>query len=159
MMKKIISTILAIDFAIGFCTCGSNNTIKKTAETVKTAISEVEQQITPKTTETANNPYLKRNLGTFRLTFYVPDAKWGYATATGETPRHLQTCAVDRSLIPYGSVLLVIGQNGQQLILRANDCGSFGGKQLDIFWDKSISEGYAFFGDFGEYATVYLLEE
>lgn len=161
-MKKWMSTLLAIDFAIGFCTIGSNDTFKKAekaVEPVKTAICDVAEQITPKKEKTANNPYLKQKLGTFYITFYVPDSKWGRQTATGETPVHLSTCAVDRSLIPYGSTLLVVGQNGQQLILRANDCGDFGGKQLDIFWDKPVKEGYSYFGDFGEYATVYILEE
>lgn len=164
MFKRIITTMLAADFAFGALTCGIQKAEERTLETmsaIEQRIDEIKPESTTKTAQTTkvSNPYLKQKLGTFYITFYVPGGKWGRATSTGEEPIHLRTCAVDPKLIPYGSSLLVIGQNGQQLILRANDCGKFGGKQLDIFWDKSVDEGYSYFEDFGEYATVYLLEE
>ena len=185
-MKKVTAIIMAADIALSFGCCGVQRRAQKVdVEPIREVVSEeisaymedvkeTNEKISSKvkesfdcdkiTTKTGNDnlasPYLRKNLGRYKLTFYVPDAKWGYATATGETPRHLQTCAVDPSVIPYGSTLLVVGQNGQQLVLRANDCGNgIKGQRLDIFWDKSISEGYDFFASFGEEATVYLLEE
>ncbi len=161
MFKKVITTLLAADFAFGALAYGVEKAEERTLATmsaIEQKIDEIKPESTAKKAK-ANNPYVKNKLGTFYITFYVPGGKWGRQTATQEEPVHLKTCAVDPKLIPYGSVLLVIGQNGQQLILRANDCGKFGGKQLDIFWDKSVDEGYSYFEDFGEYATVYLLEE
>ena len=174
IFKKVITTFLAADFAFGAIACSAKKAEERTLETmsaIEQRIDEKIEEITPdcstktttaksKSTNRVNNPYVKKNLGTFSLTFYVPDAKWGYATATGERPIHLQTCAVDPKVIPYGSTILVVGNNGRQLVLRANDCGSgIKNSRLDIFWDKSISEGYAYFADFGTMATVYILEE
>lgn len=161
IFKRVITGILAADFMLGAISCGAKKAEERTIETMSAIEQRIEEKIESVKSETATvNPYVKKNLGTFSLTFYVPDAKWGRATATGEQPVHLSTCAVDPKLIPYGSTLLIVGNNGKQLVCRANDCGSgIKGSRLDIFWDKSISEGYAFFADFGTTATVYLLEE
>lgn len=98
-------------------------------------------------------------LGTFRLTFYVPDAQWGYQTATGVRSEHLKTCAVDPTVIPYGSVLRITGDNGQTLTLRAVDCGSaVKGNKIDIFWDGTESAGHKWMNEFGIYQDVTLIE-
>ena len=158
IFKKVISAIIAADFALGAVACGVEKAEERTLETMS-AIEQRIEELKPECTATTN-PYVKRNLGTFSLTFYVPDAKWGRQTATGEAPVHLSTCAVDPRVIPYGTTLLIVGNNGRQLVCRANDCGSgIRGSRLDIFWDKSVKEGYAFFADFGTTATVYILEE
>lgn len=99
-----------------------------------------------------------KSLGTFRLTFYVPDAKWGYQTATGVRSEHLKTCAVDPTIIPYGSVLQITGDNGQTLTLRAVDCGSaVKGNHIDIFWDGSEDSGHEWISGFGTRQEVRLL--
>lgn len=159
MFKKIITTMLAADFALGAISCG----VKKAEERTLATMSAIEQRIeeaAPDKLSRTVGPYAKQDLGYFSLTFYVPDAKWGRATATGEEPVHLRTCAVDPRIVPYGSVLLVVSSTGKTLTVRANDCGNgIIGNKLDIFWDKSIAEGYAYFEDFGTIAKVYLLEE
>lgn len=100
-----------------------------------------------------------KSLGTFRLTFYVPDAKWGYQTATGVRSEHLKTCAVDPMVIPYGSVLRITGNNGQTLTLRAVDCGSaVKDNKIDIFWDGTESAGHKWMADFGIHQEVTLIE-
>ena len=156
MLKKVISTLIAADMALGCITCG----IKTAEERTLATMADIEQSIEENCKAKSGSPYAKQDLGLFTLTFYVPDAKWGRATATGEKPVHLRTCAVDPRIVPYGSVLLVVSDTGKTLTVRANDCGSaIIGNKLDIFWDKSIAEGYAFFADFGTVARVYLLEE
>lgn len=143
-----------------------SNAVKKISiPDVTKPIKDVEKVIKPTTAKRIQikDPYIKNNLGTFSLTFYVPDAQWGYNTATGETPVHLGTCAVDPKVIPYGSVIKIVGNNGQTIILRANDCGGgIKGNKIDIFWDTaiaSVSDGYKWMGSFGTIHAVYLLEE
>ena len=100
-----------------------------------------------------------KNLGTFRLTFYVPDAQWGYQTATGVRSEHLKTCAVDPAVIPYGSVLQITGDNGQTLTLRAVDCGSaVKGNKIDIVWSGTESAGRKWMAEFGIHQEVTLIE-
>ena len=151
--------MLAADFALGAISCG----VKKAEENTLATMSAIEQRIeeaAPDKLSRTVSPYAKKDLGYFSLTFYVPDAKWGRATATGEEPVHLRTCAVDPRIVPYGSVLLVVSSTGKTITVRANDCGNgIIGNKLDIFWDKSVAEGYDFFADFGTVARIYLLEE
>lgn len=158
MFKKVITTLLAADFAFGAIACGVQKAEERTLETMSAIEQRIEDNCNRKTKSVS--PYAKQDLGYFSLTFYVPDAKWGRATATGEEPVHLRTCAVDPRIVPYGSVLLVVSSTGKTITVRANDCGNgIIGNKLDIFWDRSISEGYDFFEDFGTVARCYLLEE
>ena len=159
MFKKVLTTIIAADFALGAISCGVKKAEENTLATMAAIEQRIEEGCNSKKTKTVS-PYAKKDLGYFSLTFYVPDGKWGRATATGEEPVHLRTCAVDPRIVPYGSVLLVVSDTGRTLTVRANDCGSgIIGNKLDVFWDKSVAEGYDFFADFGTVAHVYLLEE
>lgn len=159
MIKKIISTIIAADFALGAISCG----VKKAEERTLATMAEIEQRIEehecPASVKTRSERYIKDSLGVFSLTFYVPDEQWGYQTATGVRSQHLATCAVDPSVIPYGSVIRIEGNNGQVLTLKAVDCGSFSGNKIDIFWDGPVTSGYRWIAEFGTIHNVYLLEE
>lgn len=172
MVKRVISVIIAITAATG--TGVSCKDAKDPRNHIREEISSVVEEVSiPNVTKPIkdveeiisekNDPYIKNNLGTFSLTFYVPDAQWGYNTATGEKPVHLGTCAVDPRVIPYGSVIKIVGNNDQTIILRANDCGGgIKGNKIDIFWDTaiaSVSDGYKWIGSFGTIHAVYLLEE
>ena len=178
MVKRVISVIIAITAATG--TGVSCKDAKDPHDHIREEISSVVEEISvPDVTKPIknveeiisekkqelkeNDPYIKNNLGTVSLTFYVPDAQWGYNTATGERPVHLGTCAVDPRVIPYGSVIKIVGNNGQTIILRANDCGGgIKGNKIDIFWDTavaSVSDGYKWMDSFGTIHAVYLLEE
>ncbi len=178
MVKRVISVIISIAAATG-CSVSCKDA-KDPHDYIREEISSVVEEISiPDVTKPIkdveeiisekkqkleeNDPYISKNLGTFSLTFYVPDAQWGYNTATGERPVHLGTCAVDPRVIPYGSVIKIVGNNGQTIILRANDCGGgIKGNKIDIFWDTaiaSVSDGYKWMGSFGTIHEVYLLEE
>lgn len=162
MFKKVITTLLAADFAFGALAYGVEKAEERTLATmsaIEQRIDEIKPESTAKKAK-ANNPYVKNKLGTFYITFYVPGGKWGRQTATQEEPVHLKTCAVDPSVIPYGSVIQITGNNGQTLTLRANDCGNgIKGNKIDIFWDGSVASGYDWIAQFGTIHSVYLLEE
>lgn len=161
MFKKVITTLLAADFAFGALAYGVEKAEERTLATMS-AIEQRIDEIKPECKETTvkANPYIKKNLGAFSLTFYVPDERWGYQTSTGAKSQHLQTCAVDPSVIPYGSTIMITGNNGQTLYLKAVDCGGgIIGNKIDIFWDGSIAAGYKWIADFGTIHNVYLVEE
>ena len=147
MIKKAISAVMAIPLAIGFCTAGHHGKEPSTTHTERPAI--VYQQ----------KSEVKENLGKFRLTFYTPyEDGWGYQTATGVRSEHLNTCAVDPSVIPYGSTVRITGNNGRVLTLKAVDCGGgIKGQMIDIFFDGTQREGYAFMAEFGEIHNVYIV--
>lgn len=152
-MKKFISAILAVPFAICFCVAGHKGA-EPSADNVK---------ITMQPAITYYSPYVSKNLGEFSLTFYTPyeeGGKWGYQTSTGVKSQHLKTCAVDPDVVPLGSVIQITGNNGQTLTLKCVDIGGgIKGNKIDIFMDCSQKEGFAFMEKFGEIHSVYLLEE
>ena len=77
-----------------------------------------------------------RNLGEYEITAYCPCSAccgiWADGiTSTGVTAKANHTIAVDPSVIPYGSVLLING-----IEYTAEDCGgAIKGKRLDIYFD------------------------
>lgn len=98
----------------------------------------------------------RHRVGRCRLTVYnAGENSYGYATATGVRSQHLMTCAVDPEVIPYGSVVIVVGKDGEEWRFRAVDCGGFKGNWVDIFFDGTEKHGIewlgeVFGGDFGE---------
>lgn len=161
IFKKVMSVMLAADFAMGAFACGVKKAEERTVEKMSAYIEEIEDWKAPVSTE---GRYVKRELGVFSLTFYVPDAEWGYQTSTGARSTHLKTCAVDPSVIPLGSTIMITGNNGQKLYLKAVDIGGgIRGSKIDIFFDSNlyggVSTGYKWIADFGTIHSVYLLEE
>jgi len=155
MFKKIITTMLAADFALGALTCGVKKAEERTLAKMETYIEEIEEQKPARP-----NRYVKDSLGVFSLTFYVPDEEWGYQTATGVRSQHLATCAVDPNVIPLGSVIQITGDNGQTLTLKCVDVGGgIKGNKIDIFWDGSVQSGYNWIAKFGTLANVCIIEE
>lgn len=160
MFKKVLSAIIAADFALGALSCGIQKAEERTLETMSQIEERIEKHECPASVKTRSDNYIKDSLGVFSLTFYVPDEEWGYQTSTGARSVHLATCAVDPNVIPYGSVIQITGDNGQTLRLKAVDCGGgIVGNKIDIFWDGSIKAGYDWIADFGTVHQVYLLEE
>lgn len=151
MFKKIISAVVAVPLAVGFCTAGHKGKEPAVDHTERTVIVYQQKQ------------EAKKNLGKFRVTFYTPyeeGGKWGYKTATGVRSQHLKTCAVDPSVIPLGSTIRITGNNGKTLTLKAVDIGGgVRGKTVDIFVDGTQADGFGFLEAFGESHYVYLLEE
>lgn len=189
-MRRIISVIAAAEMLISCVACGTTrSTVEETVriptttitEQVKTTITTTKAIIKERTTEkqerkttkqttakiaTTNSvdPYISKKLGKFSLTFYIPDAKWGYATSTGTRSQHLATCAVDPNVIPLGSVIQITGDNKQVLKLKCVDKGNLVvGNKIDIFYDSNnyggVAAGYRWMESFGTIHDVYLLEE
>lgn len=76
------------------------------------------------------------SLGTFTATAYCPcyecSEGWGDSTATGATAKEGRTIAVDPSVIPYGTTVII---NGKEYV--AEDCGgAIKGKKIDMYFDS-----------------------
>ena len=81
-------------------------------------------------------------LGEFKITHYCPGpcccGKWadGY-TATGTEATQGRTIAVDPDVIPYGTEVLVVYEDGTQAVYIAEDCGgAIQGNRIDVFMDS-----------------------
>ncbi|MBO7712389.1 MAG: 3D domain-containing protein [Methanobrevibacter sp.] len=158
IFKKVISTIIAVDCALGCITCGVKTAEERTLEKMSAYIDEVDDYNPVETAK--SSPYVKKNLGAFSLTFYVPDKQWGYQTSTGVKSVHKKTCAVDPRVIPLGSRIRIIGNNGEILDLLCCDIGGgIKGNKIDVFYDGSVKSGYDWIARFGTIHNVYLLEE
>ena len=124
--------------------------------------TEAERQKTTKAATTASTETTVKSASgeKFRITVYIPDKEWGYATSTGITSRHLATCAVDPSVIPLGSTVRIYGDNGQVLELFACDIGGgVKGKHIDVFYDGTEEEAMSWIFRFGEYQRVEILNQ
>lgn len=93
------------------------------------------------------------NIGTFKLTFYCPCSKCcgksDGITATGTRATEGRTVAVDPSVLPFGSRVVI---NGHEYIVE--DSG-VSGNTIDIYVDnhqRALEYGV-------QYATVYLRKE
>ena len=80
-----------------------------------------------------------KSLGQFTITFYWPgEDKYGSLTSTGMIAQEGRTIAVDPSIIPYGSTILI---NGDEYI--AQDCGgAIKGNKIDVFVEKPKHQKY-----------------
>ncbi|MCB6414863.1 3D domain-containing protein [Dorea acetigenes] len=93
-----------------------------------------------------------QSLGVFRITHYCPcyycSGGWGSGTATGTAATPGRTIAVDPSVIPYGSVVVI---NGHAYV--AEDCGgAIKGNRIDIY----VSDHTTALSSGTYYAEVYL---
>lgn len=80
-----------------------------------------------------------RALGQFTVTYYWPGEDiYGRLTSTGAIAEEERTIAVDPSIIPYGSIVLI---NGKEYV--AQDCGgAIKGNKIDIFVDSPKMQKY-----------------
>lgn len=80
-----------------------------------------------------------RTLGQFTITYYWPgEDKYGRLTSTGNIAREGKTIAVDPTIIPYGSIVLI---NGNEYV--AQDCGgAIKGNKIDIFVNSPKLQKY-----------------
>lgn len=89
-----------------------------------------------------------QNLGEFKITYYCPCVKCcgksDGITATGTIATEGRTVAVDPSIIPYGSTLVIDGKT-----YVAEDCGSaIKSNKIDIYIDshqKALELGVDYF--------------
>lgn len=102
-----------------------------------------------------------RYIGEFIATAYCPCAlccgQWSDGiTATGAAAEEGRTIAVDPSVIPYGTSLLVYFEDGSIGRYVAEDCGgTIEGNRIDVY--HKSHEAALFFGV--QVASVYVMEE
>ena len=128
---------------------------KQTATTVTVKKEEPKKEVveTPKE-ETSSDSNLV-SLGTFKLTAYCGcsscNGQWtGYPTASGVMPTVGRTIAVDPSVIPLGTKVVI---NGHTYVAEDTG-GAIKGSKIDIFF-SSHSEAM----NFGvKYAEVYVIK-
>ena len=122
-----------------------NITIEESAEEtiVETIIEETEESTEDYTVPETTEPVVEEesesqliNLGKYKLTAYCPcekcNGKWaGGITATGVMAKSGHTIAVDPSVIPYGTKIVIWGHT-----YVAEDCGgAIKGNRIDIYFD------------------------
>lgn len=111
-------------------------------------------EATPAVSDVEVTEELTVSLGEFRITVYTPycdGGVWGYQTATGVKSEGLKTCAVDPSVIPLGTTILVDG-----ICLKAVDTGSaVKGNVIDIFYDGTKEEATEWLSQIGTVHEVY----
>lgn len=79
------------------------------------------------------------SLGQFVITYYWPgEDKYGRLTSTGNIAKEGKTIAVDPTVIPYGSIIKI---NGNEYV--AEDCGgAIKGNKIDIFVENPKHQKY-----------------
>ena len=173
-LKKNTTYLLALTLALGITLgtmlgCAINPDVKQTPKTRETDPVNFEETV-PETTEetepTTEAPETKpepvetseaslttTHLGTYKLTAYCSCSaccgQWANGiTATGTTARAGRTIAVDPSVIPYGTEVLI---NGHTYIAEDRG-GGVNGKHIDIFFNSHTAAL-----EFGiQYADVYI---
>ena len=116
----------------------SDSIVENITDNAKKMIEQKEKEKIEKTEEKKkeNNPKIV-SLGEFRLTAYcdckICCGQWsGSPTASGVMPRANHTIAVDTSVIPFGTEVMI---NGQKYV--AEDTGSvIKGNRIDIFFNS-----------------------
>jgi 3D (Asp-Asp-Asp) domain-containing protein len=103
----------------------------ETEETVGVTVEDIDKVVVTEPAE----PELV-SLSEFKLTAYCScsscSGPWGTQTATGTTTTEGRTVAVDPTVIPYGTVLII---NGHEYV--AEDCGSsVKGNHIDIYFES-----------------------
>lgn len=80
-----------------------------------------------------------KSLGQFTITYYWPgEDRYGKLTSTGAIAKEGKTIAVDPSIIPYGSIIKI---NGNEYI--AQDCGgAIKGNKIDSFVERQRYQKY-----------------
>lgn len=102
-----------------------------------------------------------RYIGEFTATFYCPCEQccgvWADGvTATGTAAKEGRTVAVDPSVIPYGTELLVYFEDGRIGRYVAEDCGgAIRGNRIDVYCDSHDAALFLGVQD----ASVYVMEE
>lgn len=135
----------------------------KFEETVPETTEETEPTTTPTTeedfigpepaVETSEARQTTTHLGTFKLTAYCPCpiccGQWANGiTATGTTAKAGRTIAVDPSVIPYGTEVLI---NGHTYVAEDTG-GAVDGNRIDVFFNSHTAAL-----EFGiQYADVYI---
>lgn len=143
-MKKLIGLVLVgatILSGYSLATTKKNNEQKQEIVEVK-ATTSIELQTEVEVEEPKNQEIYQevgetevKKLGEFKLTAYCScedcSGEWGAITSTGVIPKANRTIAVDPNVIPYGTHVLI---NGNEYV--AEDCGgAIKGNRIDVYFD------------------------
>lgn len=128
-MNRLI-VLLTLIFLVG---CGQQEEAIETPEAT-VEVNEI-KRVSGKIADEESVQAKYESLGMFKLTAYCPcnacSGKWGTLTATGIHAIQGVTVAVDPSIIPYNTVLLI---NGTEY--TAQDCGGgVKGNHIDIYFE------------------------
>lgn len=120
-----LSAILALSLLL--FPCGS---VEPTPEAEPEIVEEIMEEII-----IIEEPVTYNYMGEFTLTAFCPcvqcSGDWGTMTSTGTTAQAGRTIAVDPSVIPYGSEVII---NGNTYV--AEDCGGgIKSKRIDVYFD------------------------
>lgn len=131
LLQLVTVVLLCVFYFLGLFVGHSHTEVEQ-----KEVIKYVYVTVTDAPEETQSEPQMV-SLGMFRATAYCPcekcNGEWANGiTATGATAKSNHTIAVDPNVIPYGTTVIV---NGQEYV--AEDCGGgINGNEIDIFMDS-----------------------
>ena len=125
--------------------------VEEVAPKAAQAVCETEQPEQTEETEAPTTPVEEPelvSLGTFKVTHYCPCAKCcgksDGITATGTVATPGRTLAVDPSVIPYGSIVVLRYEDGTEEDYIAEDCGgAINGNKVDVFMGTHRAALYA----------------
>lgn len=130
---------LTVDDSIRTIQVSSQKEEQVISSTMTSQITKEASNVTRETEKEASVIYqagLTKSLGAFKMTAYCPCSKccgkWaGGITSTGVIAQAKHTIAVDPSVIPYGSKVIINDQ-----VYTAEDCGgAIKGNHIDIYFD------------------------
>lgn len=145
-----------------FCSSEEINPVDEREDSID--VNETEEpvyaEIDDKAADAPNDDPAETYLGEFKFTYYCACelccGKEDGVTASGTTATEGRTIAVDPSVIPYGSRLKVVFEDGFEAVYVAEDCGgSIKNNRIDIFvssHSKALELGT-------NHGSVYLLNE
>lgn len=102
--------------------------ISQQRQSIEIKEQEINKLIEIQETEGISVPY-KKDLGTHELTFYTHT---GNKTAIGKYPKSSHTVAVDKNIIPLGSILYI---EGYGIKVAEDTGGDIKGTRIDVFVD------------------------
>lgn len=125
-LTKILLSILLI--VLSYIGISDYYTIDKLKQSIEIKEQEINKLIEIQETEGISVPY-KKDLGIHELTFYTHT---GNKTAIGKYPKASHTVAVDKNLIPLGSILYI---EGYGIKVAEDTGGDIKGTRIDVFVD------------------------
>lgn len=147
-MKKLLLGILlgaAVSGGIaGYAAVESNAQNKMLIDKINVMGNEISQLKMTQNDLLIENAQLNEqikwtSIGQFKITYYWPgEDEYGSMTATGVTAKEGRTIAVDPTIIPYGTRVII---NNHEYV--AEDCGgAVKGKVIDIFVEETYQDMY-----------------
>lgn len=131
---------------------GDSSAVIADVESVETEVSEVSETVEVTNVSEISTAGQSKSLGIFKITAYCPcercSGEWGTRTSTGATATEGRTIAVDPSVIPYGTEVVI---NGKSYIAEDTG-GAIKGNKMDIYFDShEAAESYGV-----QYVEVFL---